>query len=46
MKLILENPDLGNKFVENGQKYITNNLTWPLICKKNRGLYENCIYKT
>lgn len=46
MKLILENPDLGNKFVENGQKYITNNLTWPLICKKIEALYENCIYKT
>jgi glycosyltransferase involved in cell wall biosynthesis len=45
MKLILENPDIGSKFVENGQKYITNNLTWPLICKKIERLYENCIYK-
>ncbi|AKB50220.1 Glycosyltransferase [Methanosarcina barkeri str. Wiesmoor] len=45
MRLMLENPEIGNKFVENGQKYITNNLTWPLICKKMETLYENCIYK-
>jgi glycosyltransferase involved in cell wall biosynthesis len=45
MRLMLENPEIGSKFVENGQKYITNNLTWPLICKKIETLYENCIYE-
>ena len=46
IRQILENPDIGSKFVENGNKYITNNLTWPLICKKIETLYENCIHKT
>lgn len=45
IRFILENPDLGSKFVENGQKYITSNLTCPLICKKTEILYESCIYK-
>lgn len=45
IRQILENPDIGSKFVENGKKYITNNLTWPLICKKIENLYENCICK-
>jgi len=45
MRLMLENPEVGSKFVENGQKYIKSNLTWPLICKKIETLYENCIYK-
>lgn len=46
IRQILENPDIGSKFVENGNKYITSNLTWPLICKKIETLYENCIHKT
>lgn len=45
IRQILENPDIGSKFVENGNKYITNNLTWPLICKKIETLYEDCIHK-
>lgn len=45
MKLILENPDIGNNLVENGQKYIVNNLTWPLICKNIEIFYESCISK-
>lgn len=45
IRQILENPDIGSKFVDNGNKYITNNLTWPLICKKIETLYEDCIHK-
>lgn len=40
---LLKNPEVGFKMVDNGKKYIKNNLLWNEIVMKVEKLYENCI---
>lgn len=43
MKIILENPEKGNEFVKNGQKFICNTLSWKKIAAKIEENYINCV---
>lgn len=43
IKAILESPELSSRFVENGKRYISNNLAWKNIILKIEGCYADCV---
>jgi glycosyltransferase involved in cell wall biosynthesis len=45
MKIVLEDPQKSCKFVDNGKKFIHEDLYWGNIVKKMEESYENCISK-
>ena len=44
MRIILENPQEGYEFVDNGKKFIYKKLSWEKIVEKMEENYENCIH--
>lgn len=45
MKKSLKNPDITNKQIKNGQKYIKENLTWDKVSDNILEIYENALKK-
>jgi len=43
IEFLMNNQMISMGFVENGKKFITNNLTWHTIANKEESVYEDCI---
>jgi glycosyltransferase involved in cell wall biosynthesis len=46
IKYLIENPEIRMRLVQNGQKFILDNLTWDSTIKKFEITYENCIERS
>ncbi|AGK60068.1 Glycosyltransferase [Archaeoglobus sulfaticallidus PM70-1] len=43
IKILLEKPEIGEKMVKKGKRYIVENLAWNKVAKKMEKVYESCI---